>query len=68
MLLEVVPQFSGGEEYSVGQFLVVGVALLGLRQDLAYIVNGPLNGEDLLLLLALHHDDDADNPVCCRQV
>jgi hypothetical protein len=52
----------------VCQLLVVRVALLGFRQDLADIVDWSLYAVLLRFFLAFYHDDDADDPVGCRHV
>jgi hypothetical protein len=68
MLLKVVPQFSSSEENSERQLLIVRVALLGLGQNLAYVVSQPLYRVDLCLLFVFHHHHHADNAVCCCKI
>jgi hypothetical protein len=55
-------------ENSICQLLVVRVALLGFRQDLADIVDWSLYVVLLRFFLAFYHDDNADDPVGCRHV
>ena len=53
--LKVVAQFSLGDEDGVEELLDLGVAGLGVRQDLAYEVHVTLYYEGMPLFLSLHH-------------
>jgi hypothetical protein len=56
MQLEVVALLSSGNEDSVQEFLDLGVACLGVRQDFADEVKRTLDLEGVPLLLLFHHD------------
>ena len=60
VLLEVVPQLPRSKEHSISYLLVLRVTLLGLCQDLAYIVNWSFKSVLMPWFFPLYLDDDVD--------
>jgi hypothetical protein len=56
MGLEVVEKLASCENHCVEQLLDLGVAHLGVGQDLADVVYWPLNRQGVAFLRALYHD------------
>jgi hypothetical protein len=48
--------------------LDLGVARLGVRQDLADVVDRPLDRQGVPFLRAFHHDHSADHLGCCGHI
>ena len=63
-----MPQFPAPLEDSIGQLLKVRVALLGIRANLADVVDKSLDSILVAFFLSLHHDDYADDHVGGCQV
>ena len=55
MLLEVVTQLPLSDKDDVQEFLDLGVASLGIGQDLANEVHGTLHFEGVFLFFSLYH-------------
>ena len=61
MRLEVVTQLPLGDKDGVHEFLDLGVASLGIGQDLANEVHGTLHFEGVSLFFSLYHQGGADH-------
>ena len=61
MRLEVVTQLPFSDEDGVWELLDLGVAGLGIRQDLTNEVHGTLYFEGMSLFFSLYHQGDADH-------
>ena len=61
MRLEVVMQLSVGDNDGVQEFLDLGVASLGIGQDLANEVHGTLHLEGVSLFFSVYHQGGADH-------
>jgi hypothetical protein len=59
--LEVVAQLAPREDHRVQQLLDLRVAHLGVRQDLADVIDRLLDRQGVPFLRALHYDHSADN-------
>ena len=61
MRLEVVTQLSLGDKDGVQEFLDLGVASLGIGQDIANEVHGTLHFEGVSLFFSLYNQGGADH-------
>ena len=61
MRLKVVTQLPLGDKNGVQEFLDLGVASLGIGQDLANEVQGTLHFEGVSLFFSLYHQGGADH-------
>ena len=61
MRLEVVTQLPLGDKDGVQELLDLGVAGLGIGQDLANEVHGKLHFEGMFLFFSLYHQGGADH-------
>jgi hypothetical protein len=66
--LEVVAEFAPREDHRIQQLLDLRVARLGVRQDLADVVDWPLDWQGVPFLRALYHDNGADHLGGCGHV